>query len=48
MFKDAKRQKSAKFFDIAKELQTARNTIKIQDQMIQQLNHRLFTGEEGN
>lgn len=47
MFKDAKRQKSAKFFDIAKQLQTARNTIKMQDQMIQQLNYRLFTGEEG-
>lgn len=42
MFKDEKRQRNNKFFEIAKQLQTARNTIKVQDQMIEELNHRLF------
>lgn len=34
MYRDDKRDKSAKFFDIARELQSARNTIKVQEQML--------------
>lgn len=35
MYRDDKRQKSAKFFDLAKDLQSAQNTIRVQEQMLE-------------
>ena len=42
MYKDDTREKNAKFFHIARQLQSARNTIKVQEQMLQQLNKQIF------
>mgnify|MGYP007104985217 CR=1 FL=1 len=36
------KQKGGKFFDIAQELENARGTIRRQDRMIEELNHRLL------
>lgn len=42
MLQDDIKQKSGKFFDLAKELEAARSTIMRQDQMIEELNQRLL------
>lgn len=42
MLQDDIKQKSSKFFDLAKELEAARSTIMRQDQMIEELNQRLL------
>lgn len=43
---DEKRQKHTKIFDVARQLETARDTIRRQDRMIEELNQRIM-GEEG-
>ena len=35
MYKDDTREKNAKFFHIARQLQSARNTIKVQEDMLE-------------
>ena len=50
MMQDDIKQKSGKFFDLAKELEatrrdleTSKKTIMLQESQIEELNHRLFT-----
>ena len=46
MFREDRFEKSAKLIEMVKELHSARNTIKVQDEMIEELNKQLFGAAE--